>query len=357
MYQLEGMPMANPRTPIPAPHAQPKAGIDRDPHVTPWEEEEALQPMRPPPRQTQRGLRDWLVLGAGAILLIYVISFLFLGTDSSRSSSGFTFGQPSVAIIPIHGEIVSGTSGNFTGYMDIMDQLEQADNDPSVSVVLLDIDSGGGSVVASKQMVATIRSMDKPVVSWVGELGASGAYYAAAASDYIVADSDSITGSIGVISRQPNVKVLLEKLGISMDEVTSGKLKGVGSPFDEFTEEEKQLFQVLVNQAFEGFVDDIKAFRGDKLNQLQFSEVLDGRILSGKQALEIGLIDQTGTRKEAIMKAAELGGIKGKPGLVSYVNETFSFSDLFFSAGASFGEGFRTGIGQEVETDAGLSAK
>ncbi len=343
--------MNNPRAPIP-----PKSSLDRDPHVTAWEEEESLHP-RAPPRNTGRSLRDWAVLGAGVLLVVYVISFLVFGASGPRESSGFTFGQSLVAIVPIQGEISSASSASSVGYQEIIDQLEQADADPSVSVILLDIDSGGGSVVASKQIVAKIRSVKKPVVSWIGELGASGAYYAAAASDHIVADSDSITGSIGVISLQPNVEQLLEKLGISMIDISSGPLKGAGSPFDEFTDEEKQLFQVLVNQAFEGFVSDVKAFRGDKLDQLKFSEVLDGRILSGKQALEIGLIDQTGTREEALLKAAELGGINGKPGTVSYVKDTFSLSELFFSAGASFGEGLKSGINKSAKADAGLSAK
>lgn len=343
--------MNNARTPIP-----PKSSFDRDPHVTPWEEEEAPQ-SRAPPRSTGRSLRDWAVLGIGFLLLLYVVSFLVFGVSGPRESSGFTFGQTAVAIIPIQGEISSGSGNSVAGYQDIIDQLEQADSDPSVSVILLDIDSGGGSVVASKQMVAKIRSVKKPVVSWIGELGASGAYYAASASDYIMADSDSITGSIGVISRQPNVEGLLEKLGISIEDITSGRLKGVGSPFDELTDEEKQLFQVLVNQAFEGFVNDVRTFRGDKLDALKFSEVLDGRILSGSQALEIGLIDQTGTREEAILKAGELGGITGKPGLVSYVRDTFSLSELFFSAGSSFGEGLKVGVSKDAQSNTGLSAK
>ncbi|MEK6902298.1 MAG: signal peptide peptidase SppA [archaeon] len=346
--------MNPPRSPNPS---KPSSISDHDPRVTPWEEDE-VKPHHTPPRAPQgRTLRDWAVLGIGFLLVLYVISFLLVGSSGSREMSGFTFGQSTMAIVSIQGEISSSTSTGTIGYQDVIDELEQADADPSVSVIFLDIDSAGGSVVASKQMVAKIRSVKKPVVSWIGEVGASGAYYAASASDYIVADSDSITGSIGVISRQPNVEKLLDNLGISMEEITSGKLKGTGSPFNEFTDEEKELFQTLINQAFEGFVSDVRAFRGEKLDELKFSNVLDGRILSGKQALEVGLIDQTGTREEAMLKAAELGGIEGKPGTVSYRKETFSFADLFFSAGSSFGEGLKVGVSKNAEASTGLSAK
>jgi protease-4 len=328
-----------------------KAGEEKDPHLTPWEEEEKSPSPHPMRKSRERGLRDWLALGMAVLLVVYIVSFLFAGVSSSPGkSNGFFVGGGNVAWIPIQGEISPQSGNGSTGYLNVIAALDAAENDSSVSVVFLDIDSPGGSVVSSKQIVSRIRKMEKPAVSWIGELGASGAYYIASASDYVMADSDSITGSIGVISRQPNVKELMDKLGIKMEDITTGKLKGIGSPFNELTDEEKQVFQVLVNQAFESFVSDVKEFRGEKLDAPKFDAVLDGRILSGKQALEIGLVDETGTREQAIQKAGKMGEIEGEPHLIPFIEKEFSLADLFFSAGASFGKGIRTSWDTEEKT-------
>ncbi len=329
-----------------------KPHMENDPRVTPWTDEEYSETLSPPQRKKGRSLRDWAVLALAFLLVFYVVMFLVGGlalqnTDGTASSSGGRFSFFSggeVAVIPIHGEISSNTSNDSTGYPDVIAALDDADNDPSISVILLDIGSGGGSVVASKQIVSKIRETNKPVVSWIGEIGASGAYYIAASSDYAMSDSDSITGSIGVISMQPNFAELMQKIGVSVEMVKTGALKDIGSPYNEFTQEEKDVLQSIVNEAFESFKYDVQTFRGDKLNPAKFSKVLDGRILSGRQALEIGLIDETGTREQAIAKAAVLGKIDGKPSLTYYLQQKPTLWDLLFSAGASFGKGIESEV-------------
>lgn len=334
---------------------------EHDPQVTPWNEEEEYAPTPPKPSRG-RSFRDWAVLFGAVFLLVYVISFLlvgFSGNDSSspRSGGGFSFGQGKIALIPIHGEIASSTSSDSVGYPDVVAALEDAENDPSVSGVFLDVDSGGGSVVSTKQIVAKIRTMDKPVITWMGELGASGAYYIAASSDYILADSDTITGSIGVISQFPNVTGLLDKLGVSMESIQSGSLKNNGSPYDTFSDDEKEVFQTLIDQAFDGFVSDVKLFRGDKLDQEKFLVALDGRILSGKQALETGLIDELSTREQALEKAAVLSGIQGKPSVELFLVYEPSLRELLLGAGLELGKGFASGINSQSSSVSVTQAK
>lgn len=325
-------------------------GGERDPKITPWMDDEVLETTPSPHSRTRgRSMRDWIVLGLAFFLMFYVALFLVGGFSSSSSnsspSSGFSFGGASdVAIIPIQGEITSYSSKDTTGFPEIISALEEAEADPAVGVILLDIDSGGGSVVASKQVVAKIRTLEKPVMSWIGDVGASGAYYIASSTDYATADADSITGSIGVISMQPSIEELMQKIGVKMNTVKTGELKDIASPFNEFTDEEKQILQAIVDEAFESFKSDVRSFRGEKINPTLFEEVLDGRILSGRQALNVGLLDATLTREEALVKAGEMMGIEGKPSVRYYLEKELTIWDLLFSAGASFGKGISSSI-------------
>lgn len=326
------------------------SAAERDPKITPWMDDEALETTPSPHSRTRgRSMRDWIVLGLAFLLMFYVALFLLGGfsssSTSSSSSSGFSFGGASeVAIIPIQGEIASYSSKDTTGFPEIISALEEAEADPAVGVIFLDIDSGGGSVVASKQVVSKIRLLEKPVMSWIGDVGASGAYYIASATDYATADADSITGSIGVISMQPTLEELMQKVGVKMNTVKTGELKDIGSPFNEFTDEEKQIMQMIVDEAFESFKNDVVAFRGEKINPTLFADVLDGRILSGRQALNTGLIDATLTREEALVKAGEMMGIEGKPSVRYYLEKELTIWDLLFSAGASFGKGISSSV-------------
>jgi len=285
--------------------------------------------------------RLFLFIGFGLILLVLLALILSLAFSSSFSGlSG------EIAVISIKGDIVS-SSDSFSASMtskDIAAKIKEADSDPFIKAIFLDIDSGGGSVVATKEIVYAVREANKPVVSYIGEVGASGAYYIAAASDFIVADEDSLTGSIGVISISANLKGLLEKLGIKMEVLKEGEFKDMGSPYKELTEDEEQLLNEILLQASTNFKQDILDFRKDKLTEQKFYSVADGRIISGRKALEVGLIDLTGTRNQAIDKAAELAGITGEPTLREFTQPQADLLSLMAKSGYSFGTGFISAV-------------
>ncbi|PIU21198.1 MAG: signal peptide peptidase SppA [Candidatus Diapherotrites archaeon CG08_land_8_20_14_0_20_34_12] len=275
-------------------------------------------------------------------LAVILSALFFPGTADSIS----LFLGNNIALVKIDSEISNYGSTFFPAKsaFDIVSEIEKADKDSSVSAILLEINSPGGSVVASKQIVEAVQNAKKPVISWISDEGASGAYLIAASSDYIMADSSSLTGSIGVISILPNYEGLMEKLGLKFEVLKQGKYKDIGNPFREMTAEEKKMFYDAMGDIFVEFKDLVKEFRKDKLNLKEFTEIADGRFLTGKQALDIGLIDALGSRKEAIEKAADLAGIKGEAALKDFSESDFKLGNLFSEAGYFISQGFISGL-------------
>ena len=300
-------------------------------------------------------MKKLLLVGLAAFLFLVGIALLltlFLASTSGENLSLSLSGK--LAVIPIKGEIGSTDAlRDAVSAEHVVEDLEEAETDPSIKGIFLDIDSPGGSVVPTKQIVYKIREIEKPIVAYVGETGASGAYYIAAASDYIVADEDSLTGSIGVISLVPNLEGLLEKIGAKMQVFKEGENKAFASPFTEMTEEQRAIMQGLLSDIYNKFKSDVLSFRKGKIRAKLFNELADGRVLSGRQALDAGLIDATGTRKEALKKAAELAGIEGEPELVKYGKKELSLVDFFMEAGNAFGGAFR----QSLFADAKVSIR
>lgn len=261
------------------------------------------------------------------------LQILFWGVSSTPAlSTGEVGSGPAVAVIPVQGVIISGEGSAFTAATDvafsktIISNIKKANDDQAVKAIVLRVDSPGGGVVASDEIYHALRSVDKPVVVVIGDLGASGAYYVSMASDWIVANPNSLVGSIGVISEFPNAEGLLEKVGVDFVVITSGPRKGFGSPYREMTADEQEYWQVIIDEAYDGFAQIVAEGRG--LMAEEVKPLADGRVFSGRQALELKLIDQLGYEDDAIHKAAELGGISGEPRIVEYDNELDFFSLL-----------------------------
>ena len=227
-----------------------------------------------------------------------------------------------VAVIYADGLITSGTSGSVSSATGITPErikadLRRAAADPSVKAVVIRVNSPGGSVVASNEIWNMLKEFEKPVVFSLGETAASGGYYIACAGKWIVANPDTLTGSIGVISEFPNAEELLNKLGVQIIVIKSGPNKDIGSYSRPMTDDEKKLWQAVIDQAYDGFVQIVA--EGRNLPEDKVRQIADGRVYTGKQAKELGLVDQLGYLDDAINKAGELGGISGKPRVVDYL--------------------------------------
>jgi protease-4 len=252
---------------------------------------------------------------------------LFSAVDGFDTGGGF---GDSIALIHIDGAI-SGTGSSIDGVVtpeDIIDQLDQAANDPSVKAVLLRIDSPGGTVAASQEIAMAVERMEVPVVCSIGDIGASGAYMVASQSDHIVAAPGSAVGSIGVIMQLTNVQGLLDKVGVEFTVITKGDLKDTGSPYRSVTTTEVVLIDEQMTIAYEQFIEDVA--KGRDMDVEDVRELATGWAWMGTEALDLGLIDSLGNYSDAVDKAAELGGIDGEPNIVTF-EPTLGFEDLAFS--------------------------
>ena len=237
-------------------------------------------------------------------VLILLAALLSVGFLMMTSTSNEYQGRDMVARIYLYGPIQEGTAGYFTGAItpgQVARELEQAKNEGAQAVVLR-IDSPGGAIAASQEIASTIRNYNLPVVISMGDTAASGGYYISAPADGIVAHPGTMTGSIGVISQSINPAGLLEKLGIEMETFTAGEHKDMS--MRDMTEQERNLMQEMLNQAYDQFVEEIA--EGRELDKEEVLELATGEVFIGSQAYELGLVDRLGGMDEALSMAAEL---------------------------------------------------
>lgn len=217
-----------------------------------------------------------------------------------------------VAVIELFGVIGYSQPGEYFDNMvdEMIKKIKLLKNDDTTKAVIVRIDSPGGEVTASDVIYHHLAELDKvkPVIVYMDSVAASGGYYSAIAGRYLMANELTITGSIGVILQSVNFEGLTDKIGVSTVTIKSGKLKDILNPFRPMSEEEETLLQNLIDESYSRFVGLVSKEREIDETKLRES-IADGRIMSGKQALESGLIDQTGYFEDAIKKATELGGI------------------------------------------------
>jgi len=267
-----------------------------------------------------------------------------------------------IAVIHIEGAIVGGRGdyglfGQGSGADEISSQIKRAGEDPSIKAILIRINSPGGSAAASQELymeVKKARENGKVVVASMGDTAASGGYYVACGADMIVANPGTITGSIGVIFSTLQYNELLEEYGIRSNVIKSGKYKDIGSPLRNMTDEEKEILQGMIDDIYMQFVDDVAEARN--MDKGVVMDLADGRIFTGRQAKELGLIDELGNYQDAIDLAAEMAGIEGKPKLVEYGKASF-FEEFFGLMGREVGYGLAErfmqggGFRQQVELE------
>ncbi len=233
--------------------------------------------------------------------------------------------ENAVGIIYIDGVIAAGDGGLFSpgGADRLQEDLRRAQDDHTRALVIR-INSPGGSAAASQEVfqeIERVRNKGKVVVVSMADVAASGGYMIACAADHIVASPASITGSIGTIIDASHAEGLYELLGIEYEVIKSGPYKDALSPGRSLTEEERLFFQEMIDDIYNQFVDLVAERRS--LGREEVLAVADGRILTGKQALEAGLVDQLGNLYDAIDKAAELADIPGEPQIYRYRTRDF----------------------------------
>jgi protease-4 len=258
-------------------------------------------------------------------LLVFFFSVLYFIGRYTGSPGRLIFGDK-IAIVEIRGVITQSS--------DIIEELHQYQEDAGVKAIILRIDSPGGGVGPSQEIHREILKLktQKKVVTSMGSVAASGGYYIACASDLIVANPGTITGSIGVVMQFSNFEELLKKIGIKGVVLKSGEHKDIGSPFREMTPEEKKIMQGVIDNVHQQFIQAVAD--GRKMDLSKVTQIADGRILTGEQAKQLGLIDQIGNLQDTIDIVAKMVKIEGKPNVI-YPKKRFSIWELLMKKMAS----------------------
>lgn len=254
--------------------------------------------------------------GAGLLFLTAVFAVAYL------TGLRETFGGPKVALVEITGVI--------TDSKEVTDQLERHLQNPTVRAFLIRIDSPGGGVAASQEIYEELLKVrqvhGKPVVASMGSLAASGGYYVASAADRILANPGTITGSIGVLMQIPNFTELLQRIGVRSVVIKSGVYKDLASATRELTPEERRILQSVLDDVHDQFIQAVAD--GRRIERRRVEHLADGRIFSGRQAQELGLVDELGDLQDALARAGALAGIPGVPPVTQIERPRFSLLRL-----------------------------
>ncbi|MDL2280393.1 signal peptide peptidase SppA [Selenomonadales bacterium OttesenSCG-928-I06] len=273
-----------------------------------------------------------VVLGIGILIVLSMLVSAFYPSNLGSSAG------EKVAVIYIEGVITGGTQPNSFVSSNcntdaVIKQIRSAKNDPGVRAVVLRINSPGGSAPASQEIteeIIKLKTSGKPVVTSMGDTAASGAYWIASATDKIYANPGTLTGSIGVYISYTNLEELYQKIGLRPEIFKSGPHKDILSSDRQVTPEERVIIQDMVEDIYNQFVDVVA--KGRNLEYEKAKSLADGRIYTGKQAKDVGLVDELGNMYAAVDEAAKLAGIKGEPQIVEY-KETSPLSVLLGATG------------------------
>jgi len=259
--------------------------------------------------------------------VLLLVGFLFSGFISLFFGSEI---EPSgnVALIPIQGVITAAESESLLGESvassnSITSYIEKADKNPNIKAIILEINSGGGSPVASEEIVNAIKKTNKTTVALIREMGASGAYWVASASDHIVASRASIVGSVGVIASYLQFSGLLEHYNVTYERLVAGKYKDIGSPYKELSVVERSLLQEQLDLLHDYFLDDVVQSR--HLTEDQKAEIGTANIFMGIQAKALGLIDEFGGKDEVL---SYVKGIIGEEPVLAEYKERKSWLSM-----------------------------
>ncbi|MGR6837350.1 signal peptide peptidase SppA [Syntrophomonas erecta] len=256
------------------------------------------------------------------VVALFVVFILIMTVVSVRETIGPgpknpIANGPGVGVIEINGPIAGGSVGSWTAGssasgMQVMETIRQAGEREDIKVVVLRLDTPGGTSVAAQEIgieLDKLRKKGKKVVTSMGDVCASAGYWIACSSDYVVANEGTLTGSIGVIMEVANLEGLYDKLGIRTERIKSGEHKDMGSPARPLTDSERGILQNIVGDSYQQFLDQVLKGRQGKIEPDELVKIADGRVISGQQALELGLVDSLGNYYDAIDMARQLANL------------------------------------------------
>ncbi len=262
------------------------------------------------------------LIGIGFTLLLSPLAFF-----STRTTDAVVTGSGDrIAVVELAGTIVMSD--------EFVRQVKKFGSDRSIRALVIRIDSPGGGVVASQEMYQELRKVrdgGKPVVVSMGGLAASGGYYVACGGSRLVANRGTLTGSIGVISEFLQLREAMDKLGIDVKIVKSGRLKDAGAPTRPMTPVDEKYFQSLIDDVHRQFIGVVRDER--KLPEEKVVALADGRVFTGEQAVKEGLVDTLGTFEEAVSIAAGMAGIEGEPSIVKERKRATFWNNVFGDVG------------------------
>lgn len=262
--------------------------------------------------------KRWIIGGLLVVLAVALAATAWLGGGSQKSKT-VSKEKAKIGIIHVDGVIVGGRGqggwfGEYGGTDQVMKQLREAGEDASIKAVVLRINSPGGSAPASQEVgeeIKKLRATGKIVVTSMGDVAASGGYWLAACTDKIYANPATMTGSIGVYMPYANWEELYQKIGIRQEKIKSGPHKDILSPERAMTAGERAILQAMVDDMYQQFVEVVA--EGRRMDPVKVRQLADGRIYTGNQAKQNGLVDELGNLYDAIDGAAQLAGLEGKP--------------------------------------------
>lgn len=287
------------------------------------------------------------------IILIFRQAAVVPTAKEQRKIDFAPLGKEGIAIVHVYGDIfVEAQNPVFPGFSggadQIVERLRRLGKNDKVKAVVLRLNSPGGSTGASQEIYAEVKKLKaagKKIVVSMGDIAASGAYYIACPADRIIANPGTVTGSIGVIFHFGNLQELFKKIGVKIEVIKSGKNKDIGAYWRSLSDEERTLLQDLINNSYDQFVKAVS--EGRNMPEEKVRELADGRIFTGEQALNKGLVDKLGNFPDAIKEAAQLAGIEGEPYIIKDFTPVERFIEIF---GRQYEENSLSKIFQKTNT-------
>jgi len=284
-----------------------------------------------------------IIILVGLALLSFILS-AFVGVILGDIESG------NVALIKVEGPIITTNTGFFgSGFAvseDIVELIKEADDNPAVKAIIIEINSPGGSAVASDEVGRAIKKTNKTTVAVIRDVGASGGYWVASSTDHIIANRMSITGSIGALMSYLEFSGFIERYNISHERLVAGKYKDIGSPLRPLSTEERTILQGFLDDVHDEFIKEVAENRGLSFEDVE--KMATGLFYTGSKAKDLGLVDELGGKDEATAYIENNLNITVD---ISEYKKSVGFSDLFSEMMGSQSFSIGEGIGSAMFSD------